>query len=703
MNILRFDNATAEQKKIIETTEGYQRCAAVPGSGKTFVLTRRIAYLITQLYIEPASIVGLTFTNKAAASMKKRLKDLIGDEANCFMGTFHGFCNMVLKEDIHKLSWPKTFAILDKADQIDLIKEVADELGLMLKDITAADYMEKIGLYKLNPDYIPYMIGEDKEDLLHALADSLSDEKHMIYGYLLKQRDNYVLDFSDLIHFTNYIFLHHRDILEKWKDRCQYVLCDEYQDVNGEQELLLSLISEKFQNLFVVGDDDQNIYGWRGSKSDYMIHFDAKYEDTTLFNLTENFRSTPEIIDVANSLISSNQNRLAKTMFTNNEHGSKPIYNEAETQMQEAFWIAGQIMKGVQNGRSYKDHAVLVRAASQTRALEEAFIAKKLPYKILSGAKFYSSEEIRTTLSYLRMIYSLTDMDFVFTINRPKRKFGKKSLSDLREEAGRRGLSMFQTLGSLIAEGKITKEPLIHYYNRILELHESYSQYTAKQLVGLALDIGYRRELQEDINQTKLDNVTELVQHIGYLEEENEDVLPLEELLSHFALFSGQDDMDEDNVVKVMTIHTAKGLEFPVVFVNGLVDGQFPSKKLRNSDEMEEERRLLYVALTRAEEELYLSGYRNKALDYPCTQSCFLGDIRPNLLDYENGSYIHLSNTFTEVLPKASFEIGTKVLHNVFGEGIVVNVDDAKQIYEVDFERIKGTRRVQFRAGMIAL
>ncbi len=703
MNIVKFDNATAEQKKIIETTEGYQRCAAVPGSGKTFVLTRRIAYLITQLYIEPASIVGLTFTNKAASSMKKRLKDLIGDEANCFMGTFHGFCNMVLKEDIHKLSWPKTFAILDKADQIDLIKEVADELGLTLKDITASDYMEKIGLYKLNPDYIPYMIGEDKEALLHALKDSLSEEKQMIYGYLLKQRDNYVLDFSDLIHFTNYIFLHHQEILEKWQDRCQYVLCDEYQDVNGEQELLLSLISGKFENLFVVGDDDQNIYGWRGSKSDYMIHFDEKYPDVTLFSLTENFRSTPEIIDVANSLVSANQNRLEKQMFTNNDHGPKPIYNEAETQMQEAFWIASTIRDNVQKGRSYKDHAILVRAASQTRALEEAFIAGKLPYKILSGAKFYSSEEIRTTLSYLRMIFSLKDMDFTFTINRPKRKFGKKSLNDLKEEAGRRGLSLFETLGELIAENKITKEPLLHYYHKIKELHETYMQHTAKQLVGLALDIGYRKELQEDINQTKLDNVTELVQHIGYLEEENGDTLPLEELLSHFALFSGQDDMDEDNVIKIMTIHTAKGLEFPVVFVNGLVDGQFPSKKLRNSDEMEEERRLLYVAITRAEDELFLSGYRNKALDYPCTQSCFLGDIRPALLDYANGSYIHLSNTFTEVLPKTSFAVGTKVLHNVFGEGIIVSVDDAKQIYEVDFEKIKGTRRVQFRAGMIAL
>ncbi|MBQ8821441.1 MAG: UvrD-helicase domain-containing protein [Lachnospiraceae bacterium] len=703
MNVVRFDNATEEQKQIIESTEGYQRCAAVPGSGKTFVLTRRIAYLITQLYIEPASIVGLTFTNKAAASMKKRLKDLIGDEAGCFMGTFHGFCNTVLKEDIHKLSWPKTFAILDKADQIDLIKEVADELGLTLKDITAADYMEKISLYKIKPGYIQYMIGEDKEKLLHALSQAHCDEKRMIYSYMLKQRDNYVLDFGDLIHFTNYILMKHKDILEKWQDRCQYVLCDEYQDVNEEQELLLSLISGKFENLFVVGDDDQNIYGWRGSKSDYMIHFDEKYEDTILFQLTENFRSTPEIIDVAKSLISTNQNRLEKEMFTHNPHGVKPLYHEAESQKLEAFWIAGQIRDDVQKGKSYKDHAILVRAASQTRALEEAFIAKKLPYKILSGAKFYSSEEIRTTLSYLRMIYSLSDMDFIFTINRPKRKFGKKSLQDLREEAKRRGLSMFETLGQLISEGKITKLPLIHYYTEIKKLHESHKQHTAKQLVNLVLDIGYRRELQEDINQSKLDNVSELVQHIGYLEEENGDTLPLTELLSHFALFSEQDDMDEDNVIKIMTIHTAKGLEFPVVFVNGLVDGQFPSKKLRNSDEMEEERRLLYVAITRAEEMLYLSGYRNKALDYPCTQSCFLGDIRPDLLDYTEGSYIHLSNTFTEVLPKASFAVGTKVLHNVFGQGIVVGVDDARQIYEVDFEKIKGTRRVQFRAGMIAL
>ena len=703
MNIVKFDNATKQQIEIIQTTEGNQRCAAVPGSGKTFVLTRRISYLITELFIEPASIIGLTFTNKAAASMKRRLKTLIGEEANCFMGTFHGFCNTLLKEDIHKLSWPKAFTILDKADQIDLIREVADECNLSLKDITAADYMGKIECFKLTPDYVTYMTGEEKEKLMSVLSFPLPDEKRMIYTYLLKQRDNYVLDFNDLIHFTNHILQKYPDILEKWQNRCQYVLCDEYQDVNGAQELLLSLISGKYQNLFVVGDDDQNIYGWRGSKSDYMIHFDEKYENTTLFSLTENFRSTPEIINVANSLISANQNRIAKTMFTNNASGPKPLYNEAESEKQEALWIVNRIIENTKKGHDFQDHAILVRASSQTRALEETFIEKKVPYKILSGARFYSSEEIKTTLSYLRMIYSLSDIDFTYTINRPKRKFGKKSLNDLKSEAKRRNATLFRTLGELITEGKIQKAPIIHYYEKILTLHESYSQYTAKQLVGLALDIGYRKELQEDINQSKLDNVTELIQHIGHMEEENQDALSLEELLSHFALFSGQDDIDEENVIKVMTIHSAKGLEFPVVFLNGLVEGQFPSKRLRNSDEREEERRLFYVGITRAMEELYISSYKNKSADYPCTQSDFLGDIRPDLLDYVGESFIHLTNTFTETLPKTSFTVGTKVLHNVFGEGIILNVDEARQIYEVDFEKIKGTRRVQFRAGMIAL
>ncbi|MBQ4282456.1 MAG: UvrD-helicase domain-containing protein, partial [Lachnospira sp.] len=574
---------------IIKNTEGYIRCGAVPGSGKTFSITHRMAYLITELYVDPSSIVALTFTNKAAASMTNRLKKMIGDDATCFTGTFHGYCNKILKEEIHRLSYPKTFTILDKAGQIDLIREVAQEQGLSLKDFTAKYYMEEISRSKLSLGYIDYMAGADKGPLVERLEAARTDYDVVFYNYLLKQRDNYVLDFDDIINFALYVLYTYPDALSYWQDKCQYILCDEYQDVNDKQEKLLNLLSGKYHNLTVVGDDDQCIYGWRGSKVDYMVDFHKAYPDVKDYYLSENFRSTPEIVAVANSLIGVNQHRLEKAMFTNNPAGEKPIYNHLPTEKDEAEWIANIIWGGKTDGRKYSDHTVLVRAASQTRAVEEAFIKKKIPYKILNGAQFYSSEEIKTVLSYLRMVYAMNDLDFMWTVQRPRKGFGKKSIESLRGYAKSKGLTLMEALGEQIEQGLIKKKVLVDYYNNIIRLHNSYHEYSAKNLLNIVLDLGYREELEQDVDQTRLDNVSEFVTTVAGLEEENQDWLSLEDLLAHFALFSQQDDDTEKDVVRVMTIHTAKGLEFDTVFVNGMVEGQFPSRRLRNEDELEEE------------------------------------------------------------------------------------------------------------------
>ena len=324
---------TTQQLEIIKETEGNIRVRAVPGSGKTYVLTNRIAYLITELCVEPSSIVAMTFTNKAANEMKYRLKKMIGDLATCFAGTFHGYCNLILKEEIYRLSYPKTFVILDKKAQVDLLREVAEELGFALKDFNAKECVEKICVLKKKMDYVELITGSDKTRLEGLIKSAVEDFDSLYYSYLKKQADNYALDFEDIIQFAIYILTHHRDALEKWQSRCQYVLCDEYQDVNENQELLLSLLSGKYHNLTVVGDDDQCIYGWRGSDVEYMIEFDEIYADVKDFALSENFRSTPEIVAVANSLIKANQNRLEKVMFTNNPSGAKPVYNLAKTEM----------------------------------------------------------------------------------------------------------------------------------------------------------------------------------------------------------------------------------------------------------------------------------------------------------------------------------------------------------------------------------
>lgn len=696
--------ATKEQLNIITTTEGRQRCSAVPGSGKTYVLVERIAYLITQLYIDPSSITALTFTNKAATEMKRRLKNLIGDETECFAGTFHGLGNKILKEECYKLNWPKTFVILDKKDQINLIREIAEELNLSMTDMEAKAYLDSITEIKQGAGYVNYVIGPDKMVLLQQIQSASSSFDKVLFKYLLKQRDNFMVDYTDMIQFPLYILNTYSDIKDKWQDRCQYVLCDEFQDVNQPQLNLLRILSGKYQNLFIVGDDDQAIYGWRNAKVEYMIDFVKNYQNVNDFYLSENFRSTPEIVDVANSLIGNNQNRIPKVMFTNNPHGNKPAYNNAKTEKAEAMWIADTIVSNVAKGRKYSDHAILIRASSQSRALEEAFVTKKIPYKIYSGAKFYATEEIKTTISYLRMIYALSDLDFEQTINRPRRKFGKKSLAGLKEYAKQNGLTLFNALGEQIQLGLMKKPLLVDYYNQVNNLHNIYQNFTSKDLVNMVLDIGYRKELQQDVDQTKLDNVTELIATITNLEAENDEPIPLEDLLTHFALFTNQDeDDDEKNVVKIMTVHTAKGLEFETVFVNGLVEGLFPSGKLKNEDEMEEERRLFYVAVTRAKKELYLSSYSAKSESFVSYPSRFLSNIDRNLLHFVNNSSLDGAYYTKQMRPKAEFNIGDKVSHPAFGQGNIVGVDERGLTYDIKFDIFSEPRRIQFRANLIKL
>lgn len=691
---------TEEQQNIIAATEGNIRVRAVPGSGKTFALTGRIAYLIAELGAEPSSVVAMTFTNRAAGEMKRRLKMMIGDMATCFAGTFHGYCNALLKEEIYRLSYPRTFTILDRQDQVNLLREIAEEQGLSLKDFTARDCMEKINGKKQDPGYIFYIAEADREALLSRITGAKEDFDRVYYNYLLRQRDNYALDFEDIIQFALYILMHFPDALEKWQRRCQYLLCDEYQDVNGSQEQLLTLLSGKYHNLTVVGDDDQCIYGWRGSDSGFMVDFDKAHEDVKDYHLTENFRSTPEIVAVANSLIRANQNRLMKTMFTNNPAGRKPVCAGLKQESEESLFIADTILQAVRSGKKYAQHTVLVRAASQTRSLEEAFIRRKVPYKILNGARFYGSEEIRTVLSYLRMVYSMNDLDFTYTIQRPRRGFGKKSVEGLKRYASERRLTLMEALGELIGNGEIRRREVIQYYEEINRLHTVYPAFSCRELTCRILDMGYRRELEQDVDQGRLDNVAELLDTIAGMEEENQEKLSLEELLAHFALFSAQDDDTEQDLVKVMTIHTAKGLEFDTVFVCGLVEGLFPSRRLKNEDELEEERRLFYVAVTRARKELYLSRYLYKSGNFSAQPSCFLADIDSGLMEYV-GDVQEAPGGFTpKMLPEAEFQVGDVVIHKVFGRGKIVAVDMVTRSYEIDFEKLNGTRNIVFRIQM---
>ena len=698
---------THEQQLIIDASEGYVRCAAVPGSGKTFCITNRMASLINK-GIDPTSIVALTFTNKAASNMKARLKKMIGDKGTCYAGTFHGFCKVILNREIYRLSWAKDFSIAVNSKQINMIRNViADELHLSLKDITVKECLKYIADEKSSTNYVELMIGTDKTPLMNQIQNAQTTLESIYYRYLLNQVNNGVLDFHDMIAFAVYILVKHPDALQYWQNICQYVLCDEYQDVNILQENLLGLLCGKFHNLTVAGDDDQCIYGWRDSKVEYIVDFEKRYPNSHEFALLENFRSTPEIINVANSLIIKNQNRLAKKMFTNNPHGEKPVYNNLPTADDEASWIAQTIQSNVEQGKRYLDHAILVRTSLQTPLFEKYFAENKIPYKIMSGAKFYGSEEIKTVIAYLGVINNLNDEDFAYTINRPKRRFAKTSLEKLKEYAENRHISMIEALGERINSGAEKRKEVIEYYNGIIKLHNSHNGISCVDIANEALDLGYRQDMKGDPNTNKIDNVTELLSIISRLEEENQEFIPLNDLVSHFALLSDADTVLNRDAVQIMTIHSAKGLEFDTVFVPGLVQGIFANEKYTDHDRLEEERRVFYVAITRAKTMLYLSSYDMKEKDgYPCKQSGFLGDIEVDLLNCINDSKITEKYLTPPMIPKAHFQVGDLVQHSDFGIGAVVSVNTHDRTYEIIFMTENGStnlKRFTFRAPLTAL
>ena len=698
---------TVSQANAVNTINSNLQIVACAGSGKTTTMVARILNLLKQPSVNPENIVAVTYSKKAAVSLKQKIykeyekenKSLKG-LANMYIGTIHGYCYFLLQNYSDNY---KNYELLEEVQTRLFMKRFRKEIGiydvkyhckkgepysLVYPNMSNSKFQEAISAYKTFLDIAREYGVEKLDGLLQTYVKKyeqcLDDKKKFDYTSIMIK----TLRLAEKGCFDNYII-----------STVKHLIVDEYQDVNKNQEYLLYLLSGKYHNLTVVGDDDQCIYGWRGSDVEYMVHFNERYENVVDYSLSRNFRSTPEIVAAANSLIEKNQNRLEKQMYTKNPHGAKPVYNCLPYEKDEAVWIAEQIDAAVSTGKKYADHTVLVRAASQTRALEEAFLAKKIPYKILNGARFYDSEEIRTVLAYLRMVYAPNDLDFLWTIKRPRKGFGKKSIEDLKKYAAEHEIGLFQALGEQIEQGIVKKEVIDTYYKNISELHKEYDKYSCKELVNRVLDFGYREELEQDVEQRRLDNVTELITAIAAMEAENQDKLSLEELLAHFALFTAQDDDDEKNVVKVMTIHTAKGLEFDIVFICGLVDGQFPSRRLRNEDELEEERRLFYVAVTRAKTRLYLSSYAAKSEGFPVRPSAFIQDIDYNLLECV-GNVVQNGQTTPQMLPKKTFDVGDKVEHKIFGVGTIVDINLSTQSYEIDFEKLTGTRKIMFRAEL---
>ena len=703
------------QRKAVTTTEGFVRVIAGAGSGKTRALSHRFAYLVNELGILPGNILCVTFTNKSANEMRQRIHGLTGDNDTGYINTFHGFCVSILQEDSHAVQYPKSFLVLDNSDIDAMLQMIYEERGLTLRDMTfskARDMIENRKLFR-EPDYYLDMIGMSLDTLKQKYLSASRAEDVIFYGYLYQEKRCFGLDYNDLIKFSLYIFQNNEPIKLKWQQRLEYIMIDEFQDIDGLQYQLMEVLCGYHKNLFIVGDPDQTIYTWRGADVKYLLDFDRAFPGTQTILMTQNYRSTPQILVAANSLIEKNRWRIEKDLEPVLPPGGPVLCHYADTAEGEAKWIAQQVQALHDQGVPYGDVTVLYRAHYVTRTVEEVFLQAELPYTIYSGVQFFSRMEIKDALSYLRMVVFQDDLSFLRVANVPKRNLGKRRMAFLRDFAVARGCSLYQALKLTLDDDvfKGTRAP------QFVALVESFAANCAQRpisevLSALLNESGYEKMLRTEGAQDRLDNLAELKQSVYEYETTCGEESTLEHYLNHVALFTNGDAADRGDKVKLMTVHSAKGLEFPHVFLCGMNEGIFPSRRTRTLQGMEEERRLAFVALTRAEKGLYLSEAGGRNFDQsPRYPSRFLLDIDQSLLTFTQPpreglvqaarDYVQSSLRF---LPESggpqTYPVGRRVVHAVFGPGTVVDVDLDRSAHLVQFDEMSTPRRISFRAKL---
>ena len=706
----------AAQREAVTTTEGFVRVIAGAGSGKTKALSHRFAFLVEELGILPGNILCVTFTNKSAAEMRQRIHNLTGDNDTGYINTFHGFCVSILQEDSRAAQYPKSFLVLDNADIDAMLQIIYEERGLSLRDMTYGRARDMIEIRKLQkePEYYRDLISMSPDGLKekYDAADSAPDI--IFYGYLYQQKKCFGLDYNDLIVFSLYIFREHPDIRLKWQKRLEYIMVDEFQDIDQPQYQLMEVLCGYHKNLFVVGDPDQTIYTWRGADIRYLLDFDKVFPGTRTIMMTESYRSTPQILAAANSLIGKNVHRIKKDLRPILPSGAPVLCRYADDAGAEIQWIVERIQALHEEGVPYKDVTILYRAHYVTRTLEEVFLREKLPYTIYSGIQFFQRAEIKDALCYLRMIAYKDDLSFLRVANVPKRNLGKRRMASLQEYAAGHGCTLYSALVSNLEEELFKGTKAARFVSLIEGFSSSYAQRPVSEVLSDILDkSGYETLLRTEGSQERLDNLAELKQSVYDFETTCGEETTLEHYLAHAALFSGiQDESAQDkDRVRLMTVHSSKGLEFPYVFLCQLNEGVFPSGRTRTLEGMEEERRLAFVALTRAKKGLYLSqasgrNYRGSPI-YP---SRFLLDIDPALLSCDHPPregliedarrYIGSSQKWLPADSGAAFAAGQRVRHAIFGLGTVTGADFEKQAHVIQFDGIETPRSISFRAKL---
>ncbi|MEA4964394.1 MAG: 3'-5' exonuclease [Oscillospiraceae bacterium] len=695
------------QREAAERTEGYLRVVAGAGSGKTGTLTHRYLYLVEALGISTAAILCVTFTNKAAAEMKRRIRQRLPDQDLGHITTFHGFCVGLLKEDCHVVQFPSTFLVLDEEDKAGILKIIFADLGLTARDLTVKDAVDYIGCRKGGRGYVKTLIDMDLERLraLEASANTIKDR--VMYRYFYEQRKCYGLDFDDLIYFTLYILRQDRETREKWQKRMEYVMVDEFQDIDKDQYELAEILAGYHRNLFVVGDPDQTIYTWRGADVKFMLEFESRHEGAETVLLTENYRSTPEILRASNALIDKNRQRLQKALTPRRPAGPKPLYFHAKTSELEADWIAEKLKRLRREGLPLSKIAVLYRAHYVSRAVEEALIREKLPYLLYSGVEFYKRKEIKDVICYLRMIYRGDDLAFLRTVNEPRRGVGRTRIAYLKEYAALRGCGLYEALLDNLETELFRRSRAKEYARTVEKFRAIYDRMDLTDLLaGVLSESGYEAMLRAAGEEDRLDNLAELKQAIFDYERKAGEDVTLGAYLDHAALFSNMDTTEKPDAVKLMTVHTAKGLEFPAVFLCGFSEGIFPSRRTDTREKLEEERRLAYVAFTRAGDRLFLSDAAGSNYDGSCRYpSRFLFDaekenldyvveLDPSLLERAMGA-IGGTERWVDGMQTPSLEIGKRVRHPVFGEGTVLGTEQGGAVCLVQFDQVVTPRSVK--------
>ena len=738
-----YDTLNEPQREAVRHTDGPLLILAGAGSGKTRVLTHRIAYLIEELGVNPWNILAITFTNKAAGEMRQRVDNLVGfGSESIWVSTFHSMCVRILRRFIDRLGYDSRFTIYDTDDQKTLMKAVCKKV-----DIDTKQFKERMLLSVISSAKNEMILPEEFE--LNAGGDFAQLKIAKVYReYEAQLKANNALDFDDLLVRTVQLLQTQPDVRENYQERFRYIMVDEYQDTNTVQFKLVSLLAGKYRNLCVVGDDDQSIYKFRGANIRNILDFEKEYPDARVIKLEQNYRSTGNILNAANGVISNNKGRKDKTLWTANGEGEKIGLRQFDTAYDEAEFIAEDIKKEVQDGASYNDNAVLYRTNAQSRLLEEKFIAMNIPYKIVGGINFYARREIKDILAYLKTIDNgQDDLAVRRIINVPKRGIGLTTINRIQEAADERGISFYEALlAPEMIPGAGRSAAKLDSFAALIEYFKGQAEKESlTDLLNEILDMtGYAQNLEADDEidaESRLQNIEELVNKAAAYEEDcadRDEKATLSGFLEEVALVADIDSLEEDqDYVVLMTLHSAKGLEFPHVYLAGMEDGLFPSYMTIMGDdpeELEEERRLCYVGITRAEQKLTLTCARKRMVRGETQYnriSRFVGEIPPELLDtgsrkrtysleddgtdsstagnslFSNGKTAssgssawgksHASKKPYTALTKGSqltaqksdslaYGVGDRVRHVKFGEGTVLDIKEGGRDFEVTVE-----------------